>query len=103
MCGIHSQCCYGECLFSQMTQCYDGHLFCLDCARKNAENEVGRGRYQLLCMAGCKNEFPRREILRFADHALIAALDKNEQEEALRMAEIPDLTKCPFCDFAGIC
>ncbi|KAI5806741.1 hypothetical protein DFH27DRAFT_479993 [Peziza echinospora] len=97
------QCCFGEYAFSNMTQCGDGHLFCLDCAKRNAENEVGRGRYQLLCMAGCKNEFPRREILRFLEPNLMAALEKNEQEEALRMANLHDLTKCPFCNYAAIC
>lgn len=86
-----------------MTQCSEGHLFCLDCARKNAENEAGRGRYRLLCMAGCKSEFPRREMFRFLDHKLLLALEKNEQEEVLRMADLQDLTKCPFCDYAAIC
>lgn len=86
-----------------MTQCSEGHLFCLDCARRNAENEAGRGRYQLLCMAGCKSEFPRREMLRFLDEKLQLALEKNEQEEVLRMADLKDLTKCPFCDYAAIC
>lgn len=98
-----SQCCYGEEPFSGMTQCCEGHLFCIDCARRNAENEVGRGRYRLLCMAGCNSEFPRREMLRFLDHKLLQALDKNEQEEVLRMADLEDLTKCPFCDYAAIC
>ncbi|KAF8456910.1 hypothetical protein BGX38DRAFT_885237 [Terfezia claveryi] len=100
---IECQCCYGESPFSGMTQCNEGHLFCLDCARRNAENEVGRGRYRLLCMAGCKSEFPRREVLRFLDEKLILALEKNEQEEVLRMADLKDLTKCPFCDYAAIC
>lgn len=101
--GCCSQCCYGESPFSGMTQCNEGHLFCLDCARRNAENEVGRGRYRLLCMAGCKSEFPRREVLRFLDEKLILALEKNEQEEVLRIADLKGLTKCPFCDYAAIC
>lgn len=86
-----------------MTQCFEGHLFCIDCARKNAENEVGQGRHRLLCMAGCKSEFPRQEALRFLDEKLISALEKNAQEEALRLADLEGLTKCPFCDFAAIC
>ncbi|KAF8461391.1 hypothetical protein BDZ91DRAFT_798120 [Kalaharituber pfeilii] len=100
---MECQCCFGEFPFTQMTQCCEGHLFCLDCARRNAENEVGRGRYQLLCMAGCNAEFPRAEMQRFLTEKLLAALSKNEQEEALRMADLEGLTKCPFCDYAAIC
>ncbi|KAI9842188.1 MAG: hypothetical protein M1837_007401 [Sclerophora amabilis] len=30
-------------------------------------------------------------------------LSRLQQQEELRMAEIEDLTKCPFCDFAAVC
>lgn len=86
-----------------MTQCAEGHLFCLDCARRNAEHEVGRGQYKLLCMTGCKAEFPRSEVPRFLDEKTSAALAKYEQEEMLRLAQLENLTKCPFCDYAAIC
>lgn len=59
------KCCFTETPFDQMTHCGEGeHFFCLDCARKNAEIQIGDGRHKLLCMdeSGCKAEFPRREV-----------------------------------------
>jgi TRIAD3 protein (E3 ubiquitin-protein ligase RNF216) len=31
------------------------------------------------------------------------ALERLQQEEALRVAEIDGLVQCPFCDYAAIC
>lgn len=104
---LECQCCFGESPFDQMTHC-DGdnmHFFCLDCARRNAENEVGNGRHKLLCMdsSGCKAEFPRIEVSRFLDRKTRDALEKIQQDESLRVAEIDGLVHCPFCDYAAIC
>ena len=39
------QCCFGEVPFETMTHCGEGtHLFCLDCARRNAEVIIGNSR-----------------------------------------------------------
>lgn len=98
-------CCFGDYPFDRMTHCNELHFFCLDCARKNAENEIGNGRYKLLCMdgSGCKTEFSRSEILRFLDEKTLEALAKIEQEDALRIAEIDGFVSCPFCDWGAIC
>lgn len=59
------QCCFTETPFDNMTHCGEGaHFFCLECARMNAENEIGNGRHKLKCMdsSGCQAEFPRREV-----------------------------------------
>ncbi|KAG0134298.1 hypothetical protein HOY82DRAFT_481477 [Tuber indicum] len=98
-------CCFGEYPFDSMTHCNDLHLFCLDCARRNAETEVGNGRHKLSCMdgSGCKALFPRSQMLRFLDAKTLSALAKIEQEDALRIAEIDGLVKCPFCDYGAIC
>jgi TRIAD3 protein (E3 ubiquitin-protein ligase RNF216) len=102
---MECMCCFGEYAFDNMTHCNELHFFCLDCARRNAETEVGNGRHVLACMdgSGCKAEFSRREVLRFLDERTLSALAKIEQEDALRIAEIEGLEKCPFCDFGAIC
>ncbi|KAF3911915.1 hypothetical protein ABW21_db0207934 [Orbilia brochopaga] len=97
-------CCFGEVTFLQLTQCSDGHLFCLDCGRRNAETEIGQQKYKLVCMdaSGCKKEFPIQEVKRFCDEKMLEALERLEQRDVLRKAEIDGLSECPFCDFAAI-
>ncbi|EWC47947.1 hypothetical protein DRE_02829 [Drechslerella stenobrocha 248] len=97
-------CCFGEVPFLELTQCSDGHLFCFDCGRRNAETEVGQQKYKLLCMdaSGCRKEFPPNEIKRFCDEKTVEILERLEQRDVLRLAEIDDLSECPFCDFAAI-
>lgn len=34
-------CCFDDVALSRMVQCIDAHLFCIDCARRNAENILG--------------------------------------------------------------
>lgn len=34
-------CCFDDVALSKMVPCMDAHLFCIDCARKNAENTLG--------------------------------------------------------------
>ncbi|KAA8905002.1 hypothetical protein FN846DRAFT_779179 [Sphaerosporella brunnea] len=99
------QCCFSDVPFDSMTHCGEGlHFFCLDCARMNAENEIGNSRHKLMCMdgSGCRAEFTRSEIARFLDSKAIMALSKLQQEEALRVAAIDGLVQCPFCDYAEI-
>ncbi|PWW73084.1 hypothetical protein C7212DRAFT_347250 [Tuber magnatum] len=98
-------CCFDEYPFISMTHCNDLHFFCLDCARRNAETEVGRGHHKLSCIdgSGCKAPFPRGQMLRFLDAGTLSALEKIEQEDALRIADIDGLVKCPFCDYGAIC
>jgi E3 ubiquitin-protein ligase RNF216 len=90
-----------------MTHCDgdDCHFFCLDCAKRNADNEIGQSRYKLRCMdgSGCSAEFSRQQTQRFLDDKTLAALARIQQDEEIRMAELDGLTKCPFCDFAAIC
>ncbi|KAF3912342.1 hypothetical protein AA313_de0206384 [Arthrobotrys entomopaga] len=98
------QCCFLEVRSAQLTQCVDGHLFCLDCGRQNAANEIGKQKYKLLCMdrSECRKEFSAEEIKKFCDEKMLEALEKLEQRDVLRKAEIEGLSECPFCDFAAI-
>jgi E3 ubiquitin-protein ligase RNF216 len=69
-----------------MTNCSDGHLFCLDCAKRNAESTVGSGGYIFKCMdfSGCKAEFTSNEIARFVDQKTLSLRDKLQSEVAIR-------------------
>jgi len=102
---MECQCCFSDVPFNNMTHCIELHFFCLDCARRNAETELGNSRHKLVCMdgSGCKAEFPQDELHRFLDEKTMKALSKLEQEEALRVADIEGLEECPFCDYAAIC
>ncbi|KAK6540391.1 hypothetical protein TWF694_009190 [Orbilia ellipsospora] len=98
------QCCFSEVGSAQLTQCVDGHLFCLDCGKRNASNEIGKQKYKLLCMdsSGCRKEFPAEEVKKFCDEKMLETLERLEQRDILRKAEIEGLSECPFCDFAAI-
>jgi len=109
-----SGCCFDECPLNCMTACAEGHLFCLDCARRNAETTVGNGAHIFKCMdvSGCKAEFTSAEIARFVDAKTIALRDKLASGDAIR--EVPSLSPflnqasiegfitCPFCDYGAI-
>ncbi|KAJ3244056.1 hypothetical protein HDU78_011536 [Chytriomyces hyalinus] len=101
---IECGCCYMDVPLSKMTQCDDGHLFCLECARRAAENLIGLRKTEIHCLdsSGCKFMFPRTEIERFLNPQVLAGYNRLCQEESLRVAEIHGLTTCPFCDYAVI-
>ena len=40
-------CCYDEKPIENMTHCNNIHFFCLDCARRNAETEIGNSRHRV--------------------------------------------------------
>ena len=104
---MECQCCYDDFIPPKMTHC-DGegcHFFCLDCAKTNANTVIGNSRYVLQCMdgSGCKATFSRYERSRFLDDKTIEKLERLQQQDEIRMAEIQNLSTCPFCDFAAIC
>lgn len=82
-----SGCCFDESPANFMTSCSDGHLFCINCAKQNAETTVGNGGYIFKCMdmSGCKAEFTENEIARFVDPKTIALRDKLESGDAVRV------------------
>lgn len=80
-----------------MTSCADGHLFCLDCARRNAETTVGNGGYNFRCMdfSGCKAEFTAAEITRFVDEKTVMLRDKLQFGDVIREV-LPKYTLAHF-------
>lgn len=79
-------------------------LFCIDCARRNAEVAVGSFRHEFGCLSldQCPGGFSKTERRKFLDVKLTAALDRIEREAALRSAMIPNLESCSACDYAAV-
>ena len=104
---IECQCCFTDVPTARTTHC-DGdtpHFFCFDCASSNAKAQMDLSRYKLRCMdsSGCSAGFARFEKGRFLDDSILARLDRLQQQDELREANLPDLEHCPFCDYAAIC
>ncbi|KAL6719317.1 hypothetical protein ACLMJK_003556 [Lecanora helva] len=100
-------CCCETVTIPKMTYCNgdEPHFFCLDCARRNANNDIGNSQYRLKCMdfSECDATFSREQRLRFLDEKTMEKLERLQQQEELRLAELENLSTCPFCDFAAIC
>ncbi|KAJ3530252.1 hypothetical protein NM208_g9405 [Fusarium decemcellulare] len=98
------ECCFAEAPLNRLIACNGEkiHLFCSDCARLNAETEIGLSRYELVCMSteGCTAGFSHSEREKFLQQHHIAALDRIEKETVLRLANIENLATCPFCPYA---
>jgi TRIAD3 protein (E3 ubiquitin-protein ligase RNF216) len=99
------QCCCEDAPLNRMVHCNGKtlHWFCLACAKKMAETEIGQSKYQLTCMSmdGCQAGFDQCQRELFLDANTSIALDRIEQEAILRMAGIENLETCPFCPFAA--
>ncbi len=104
---LDCQCCFDSYTINKITHC-DGdepHFFCLECAERNAKNEIGNSRHNLKCMdfSGCTASFSRDQKQRFLDDKSFEALERIQQQAELNQAELANLYRCPFCDFAAIC
>ena len=81
-------CCFVESSFSRMTHCSETlHFFCLECAKLNAENQIGQHKYSLECMSmeGCTGTFDKKQIERFLPQKSLQLLYEIEQGESLRL------------------
>lgn len=99
------ECCCDQFALNRMVHC-DGdtlHWFCRNCARSNAETQVGLSKFELHCMSmdGCAAGFSRDQKDIFLDEKTTIALERIEQEAALRSAGIENLETCPFCPYAA--
>ncbi|KAJ3173236.1 hypothetical protein HDU88_004698 [Geranomyces variabilis] len=97
-------CCFCEYDLPSMTQCEDGHLFCRECARKAAENQIGLRRPEIKCLSsdGCEFSFSRSAIESFLSPAVYNGYFRLCQDVELEKAGLDDLHRCPFCDFAAV-
>ncbi|GAA5899738.1 hypothetical protein JCM6882_005425 [Rhodosporidiobolus microsporus] len=97
-------CCFTDCALSTMVTCDLGCPFCKECAKMNAESQIGMRKFILPCMStsGCSSTFCEQEAQRFLPRKTLAALHKIRQEKEVDGAGIEGLEQCPFCPFAYI-
>ena len=104
---IECGCCFDDVTLLKVTHCNgnETHYFCIDCAERNASNDIGNSRYDLRCMdqSGCTATFSRDQRKRFLDDNMIEKLERIQQQDEIRKADLQNLSTCPFCDFAAIC
>lgn len=53
--------------------------------------------------SGCNAQFSREQKQRFLDAKAFEALERLQQQTELRLAQLTNLSACPFCEFAAIC
>jgi E3 ubiquitin-protein ligase RNF216 len=51
----------------------------------------------------CKAPFARAQLKLFLDAQILEKLERLQQQEEIRLAELDDLVECPFCDFKAVC
>ncbi|KAK0120488.1 hypothetical protein ONS96_010699 [Cadophora gregata f. sp. sojae] len=99
------QCCCCDYPLNRMVHCNGEtlHWFCRGCAKRTAEVEIGKSKYELHCMSTdkCPGGFSLDQRAQFLDENTRVALERNEQEANLRLAGIENLESCPFCPFAA--
>ena len=104
---IECACCFDDIPPPSMTHCNADtpHFFCLGCARSNAAIDMTSLKYALRCMdtSRCEATFSREQKKRFLDAATLDKLERLQQQDEIRRADMGDLESCPFCDYAAIC
>ncbi|XP_067950008.1 E3 ubiquitin-protein ligase RNF216-like isoform X2 [Watersipora subatra] len=102
-CMVECGCCYTDSNVAEMVQCSECHLFCFDCMNRYAEEAIhGQGKSTLLCMAtDCDASFPRSQMERALSDSILQKFDERIQQESLSMADLPNLVRCPGCNYAA--
>ncbi|XP_046582259.1 uncharacterized protein LOC124289685 [Haliotis rubra] len=97
-------CCFDdELLFEDLSACADGHLFCRECIRRSTESALGEAKTKFPCLTGeCEFDIPLTVLQEVLTSAMFSRMLSRLQEEEIRLAEIPDLVSCSFCNFATI-
>ncbi|KAF9184329.1 hypothetical protein BGZ51_003399 [Haplosporangium sp. Z 767] len=99
---IECACCFDDVPPNRVSQCQEGHLFCLNCSRRGAEVEIGYQRTVLKCMSpGCTSSFSDSEAKKFLSTAVFEGLLRARQQQELKMAGLAGLVECPFCPYAA--
>ncbi len=112
--AIECQCCYSDCYFEEMIHCVgEGHLFCLDCVRRHAEEQVfgcgalgttinngttsgsksfpNNGELGCISVDGCKSFFTRSTLLKALPKKVMERYDELRFVQVLNDAKLKDL------------
>lgn len=101
---LECQCCYDSFRFVRMIQCPEGHLFCSDCVKRNADVQIGSNKADIKCMdtSDCQSVFSKSELSKVLNLQMMKRLEQIELEASIDQANIEGLEKCPFCVWAVI-
>ncbi|GAA6014563.1 hypothetical protein JCM11491_004542 [Sporobolomyces phaffii] len=96
------QCCFDEVALEYTAACEKGHLFCHECAIKNASHQIGDQKYTLPCMTDCDSSFSPRGFGAWLPNKMKVALERLQADKESEMAfeGVEGFEKCPFCSFA---
>ena len=103
---IECNCCFDDVAFEEMTQCDDGHLFCVDCLQRYASEQLfGQSKTSLSCMTSgddgksCPGTFDRSMLERALPKKMLAKLDEAVFTQAVEKAGLTGMARCPKCDY----
>ncbi|KAF8196178.1 hypothetical protein BJ912DRAFT_1141053 [Pholiota molesta] len=99
--GIECQCCFADYPFTQMVQCPEAHLFCVNCVKTYASTELAASSAALVCMhsSGCALPFPVSELARALPTSLMELYERVAAAKAVEEAGLEGLEACPFCEW----
>lgn len=111
--AIDCACCFDGYDIDDMVACrQEGHLFCLDCLRAYAENQIfGVGNlgvdrmtkkpaHELKCFHGdCYSGFDRRTLEKALPQRTLETYDRIQSTLALQTAGLECMIECPKCGF----
>lgn len=126
---LECQCCYGDYAIEEMVSCRnEGHLFCMDCLRRYAEERVfglgdlgggggakkpadgdnggadARDTNDLTCMHpdGCTSTFQYELLQKALPPKVMQKYDELQATRAMEIAGVEGLHRCPKCDFQAL-
>ena len=111
--AVECSCCYDSYDISDMVACkMEGHLFCVDCLKQFAENQIfGVGNlgidrrtkkpsHELKCFHGeCSSGFDRLTLGKALPETTLQKYDEMQFNTSLQVAGLANLVKCPKCEF----
>ncbi|KAJ6235757.1 e3 ubiquitin-protein ligase [Anaeramoeba flamelloides] len=101
---LDCMCCYTKVSIENMVSCKNGHLFCVDCLHNVVKHAIGQRRREIRCpgVEKCEFGFSLDMIKKAVPEKTWNLFERLVQEAEIREANIENLKKCPFCDFAVI-
>lgn len=103
-------CCCSEYPMNRMLICENPdasaqHWLCWTCVKTYVETEIGQSRHKLVCfhVDGCTFGFSKPQLKLAIPLQHLKKLEKLQQEDEVRCAELDGLEECPFCDYKAIC
>lgn len=108
---VECTCCFGDYAPEEMICCVDGHVFCQDCLRRYAEEQifgqgglggVGRTELKCMCLDGCEGFFSRHQLEKALEEKVLKKYDELQATLVLNISGLKGLSKCPECDFQAI-